>query len=78
MSAGVRVSGAAGVLGRSAYGQSDLVGDGGMDFDRQTPSYEHTNGVIESRHQILTNVIALCPNGEMVLKVTARYSIWAI
>jgi hypothetical protein len=42
-------------------------GAGGMDFDRQTPSYEHTNGVIESRHEILTNVVALCPNGEMVL-----------
>ena len=43
-------------------------GAGGMDFDRQTPYYEHSNGVIESRHEILTNVVALCPNGEMVLK----------
>ena len=43
-------------------------GTGGMKFDDQTRSYEHTNGVIESRHQILSNVVALCANGEMVLK----------
>jgi hypothetical protein len=43
-------------------------GNGGMDLDRQTPGYEHTNGVIESQHQILTNVIAFCPRGEMVLR----------
>ena len=39
-----------------------------MEFDRQISYYEHTNGVIESRHQILTNVVALCPNGEMILR----------
>jgi len=52
----------------SPLGKVVWWGAGGMEFDRQIAGFEHTNGVIESHHQILTNVVGLCPEGGMVLQ----------